>query len=273
MGLAFSPFAIFSIPLLAKRVKDETRDDPTGTPTGIAGFFSVLNAQEQAAQEEQDRALEELLRLQLLARPAAQLTREPVPVVVAPPPPAPLVVPETAPQPTREPVPVVIEEEEPVAFSINDLTGFLGDLGGLISSGSDIVNVINPSAAPSVATAGLLPQVIGAGVGAVGGSIVTSLFGNGNGNGVTPLQQISANFGKRVSRKQVITAAKVCGLDQAAQTFRSDVRLICEVVSKGMPRRGRGISSADLRRTRSTIRKISTMQRSLKPLCATTRRR
>jgi len=98
------------------------------------------------------------------------------------------------------------------------------------------------------------------------------LLNGGFGNGQrTRLQLIldaaSSAAGKRVTSKDVVNAAKVCGLETAASSFGVSVEDICFVVVHGMRRRRRrGISAADLRRTRSTIRKISNMRRDLKKL-------
>ncbi len=81
------------------------------------------------------------------------------------------------------------------------------------------------------------------------------------------LDDASSAAGKRVTSKDVVNAAKVCGLETAASSFGVSVEDICFVVVHGMRRRRRrGISAADLRRTRSTIRKISNMRRDLKRL-------
>jgi len=71
------------------------------------------------------------------------------------------------------------------------------------------------------------------------------------------------NTGRPVSAKKIREAARVCGMEVAAQTFGISVTDVCTIIVSKRTRRGRGISAADLRRTRSTIRKISTMQHSL----------
>lgn len=81
---------------------------------------------------------------------------------------------------------------------------------------------------------------------------------------ISPLRMIlceaSNNVQRRVTAKQIIEAARVCGLEVAAQTFGLDVTQVCTVVVTRRRRRGRGISATDLRRTRSTIRKVVAIQ-------------
>lgn len=238
--------------------------------TGEAGEARANQLREAIeSQDTSDPTFGKLVAALLEAAPAPQLTREPVPIPVSvPPTPEPmpaLTTPTSSPQPTREPVPVETKEDEPVAFSINDLTSVLTDIGGLVGSARNLTTVIGtPTQTSPVAQASFLPQVAGSAAGTLAASGLMSFFGGGNG---TALQRIASDFGKRVSRRQVITAARVCGLDAAANTFNTDVRNVCEVVSRGMPRRGRGISARDLRRTRSTLRKINTMRKSMSALC------
>jgi len=147
-----------------------------------------------------------------------------------------------------------------------ELLPFLSGVGNVLSAGADIGRVLRgPGAvAPAPFVAGAIPSIARTvGAGAAGG-FVGSLFGNGNG---TPLQRARDSRGRRPSRKQVVTAARVCGLDVAADTYGLSIRDLCEIVSKGLPRRSRGISSSDLRRTRSTLRKMQTARKSLRSLC------
>lgn len=159
-----------------------------------------------------------------------------------------------------------------MAFGFSDISSALGELSGIVGNvrgilGSTQTAPVAMSFAPAVAPA---VRAIGGGVvgGALGGA-VSSFFG-GNGNG-TALQRIKADAGRNVTRRQVINMARVCGLEQAAETLNTSVNNVCEVVSKGMPRRSRGISSRDMSRTRSTLGKLNTMQRSLSGICPTRR--
>lgn len=92
-------------------------------------------------------------------------------------------------------------------------------------------------------------------------------FGGGNGQ-PTRLRSIldaaSSAAGKRITTRDVVSAAKHCGLELAASSFGVSVEDVCFVVVQGTRRRrSRGISAADLRRTRSTIRKIKNMSADL----------
>lgn len=204
----------------------------------------------------------------MATRPAAQLTREPVPVVL---PTAPVVVAQgPAPQLTREPVPVDTGDDEmangfeliPFLNSVGSVASAFGGLFGGDSGGARAQQV---ALGPAIGTAGRMAT---RGTGALS----TSFLGLGGGNG-TPLSRARDATGRRVSRRQIINAARHCGLELAASTFGLSVEDVCMIVAKGMPRRSRGISSTDMRRTRSTLTKMNTMQKSLKSLCPPVRRR
>jgi len=124
------------------------------------------------------------------------------------------------------------------------------------------------SIAPSFQTASLVPVLRGARDIATGVGI--SQFFGGNGNGKSPISQILARArqatGGPVTRNKIIDAAKVCGLETAASTFGLDVRQVCMVVVKGRTRRRRGVSAADIRRTKRTIGFASKIRKDLKAL-------
>jgi hypothetical protein len=65
--------------------------------------------------------------------------------------------------------------------------------------------------------------------------------------------------------------ARIIGIDGAANALGIDsgtaTRLVGWTLVKRRRRRGRGISAADLRRTRSTVRKINRMNHDLAGLC------
>jgi len=126
------------------------------------------------------------------------------------------------------------------------------------------------------APSSIVPTPLGilAPVARVGGAIATglgiaSLF-SGNGNGKSPISIILAKAreftGGAVTRNKIIDAAKACGIETAAATFGLDVREICLVVVKGRSRRRRGISAADIRRTKRTIGFASKIRKDLKAL-------
>ena len=252
------------------------------TPVFLRG--RNITSGDERVDRQLEEELEQALALRFL-RPAAQLTREPVPIPPLAPPspvstPAPIVQPEAS-QEARERSEVPIQPDTgdttdlerilAMAFGFSDITGALGELSGLVSGVSGLLGR-STQAAPVGFAAGPAVRAIGGAVGGgmIGGA-VTSFFG-GNGNG-TALQRIKADAGRGVSRAQVIRMARVCGLDVTASTLNTSVSNVCEVVSKGMPRRGRGISARDMSRTRSTLGKLNTMQRSLSSLCPPARRR
>lgn len=103
-----------------------------------------------------------------------------------------------------------------------------------------------------------------------------SLFGfNGGagpaGNGqASPVSRILAKAraatGGPVTRNKIIDSAKVCGLEITAQTFGLEVTEVCMVVVRGRTRRRRGVSAADIRRTKRTIGFASKIRKDLKAL-------
>jgi len=72
--------------------------------------------------------------------------------------------------------------------------------------------------------------------------------------------------GRRVTRQQIADAVRVCGIETAATMFGLTEGEICTIVISKRRRRARGISAADLRRTRSTIRKVHNISHDLRAL-------
>lgn len=125
------------------------------------------------------------------------------------------------------------------------------------------------SIGPSFASLARLPSAVrDIGIG-LGISTVLPIFNGGNGGG-NPISVILAKAraatGGPVTRNKIIEAAKACGLEVAANTFGLDVREICLVVVKGRTRRRRGVSAADIRRTKRTIGFASKIRKDLKAL-------
>ncbi len=120
----------------------------------------------------------------------------------------------------------------------------------------------------------VLPQIVG---GAVGGAIAqqgsSMMLGPAPGpRTMTQKQFILATaraFHPGATAKKIIRSARQCGIELAAATFGLDVLQVCFLISSPPTRRSRGISAADIRRTRSTMRKIN----SLKNMCPPARRR
>ncbi len=67
-----------------------------------------------------------------------------------------------------------------------------------------------------------------------------------------------------ISAKRIRESSRVCGLDLTAQSVGRPIEVVCQIVASRPRRRSRGISAADLRRTRSTARKINTTRKMLK---------
>jgi len=157
------------------------------------------------------------------------------------------------------------EEETMSAFNpwgiLDVITGVFEDAGPGDVFGPDLFDVIQLGQG----IAGLFEGDV---------SVPSTITGEGNmavqcapGQRVmTPLQIVQAcakrKTGRSISKKGIKAMARVCGLDQTALTLGCPVTTICLVVASPTRRRT-GISSADMRKTRSTIRKVKGMWNSL----------
>ncbi len=149
--------------------------------------------------------------------------------------------------------------------------------------------VITPGAAPIQAGVGSLVAPVGALAGTlirrvigpaavVGGigSVLTDIFEGGGQTPMTRRQQILAvarASSPGATAKKIVRSARECGIELAAATFGLNVLDVCFLIAQPPSRRSRGISAADMRRTRSTIRKVTTIQKQLKALSGPGRRR
>ncbi len=70
--------------------------------------------------------------------------------------------------------------------------------------------------------------------------------------------------GMRVTKNKIIDAAKHCGIELAADTFGISESDVCKVIVAGRTRRRRGISAADVRRTKRTLRFVGRIKKDLK---------
>ena len=121
--------------------------------------------------------------------------------------------------------------------------------------------LVPTSIGPSFASA--IPRFLGR------GGTALQLFGGGNGNGSPVsriLQKAREATGGAVTRNKIIDAVKACGIETTADTFGLDIREVCLVVVKGRTRRRRGVSAADVRRTKRTIHFASKIRKDLKVL-------
>ena len=139
--------------------------------------------------------------------------------------------------------------------------GLLGGPAGALLGGAITTSFRAPSRSSipgptiPVALPALIPgAVMGAGLGRL--ALATGVVA-----GILALSR--QNTGRPATAKKIREAARVCGMEVTAQTFGISVQDVCTIIVSKRSRRGRGISAADLRRTRSTIRKITTMQHSL----------
>jgi len=89
--------------------------------------------------------------------------------------------------------------------------------------------------------------------GVVAGSIISDI-----------LNVARENTGQRVTKNKIIDAAKNCGIELAADTFGLSETEVCKVIVAGRARRRRGISAADVRRTKRTLRFVRSIKKDLK---------
>jgi len=120
--------------------------------------------------------------------------------------------------------------------------------------------------AGGVNVASLAPVIRGLGTGAVGlglGEGISRMFG-GNGSVSEILKEARENVGHGVTKNKIIDAAKTCGIELAANTFGLNESQVCLVIVAGRTRRSRGISAADIRRTKRVIRFNKRLTKDLK---------
>ncbi len=80
-------------------------------------------------------------------------------------------------------------------------------------------------------------------------------------------------FSPGATAKKIVRSARQCGIELSAATLGLDVLSVCFLIAQPATRRARGISAADLRRTRSTLRKVANIQHDLGHLKSPIRRR
>ncbi len=80
-------------------------------------------------------------------------------------------------------------------------------------------------------------------------------------------------FSPGATAKKIVRSARQCGIELSAATFGLSVLDVCFLIAQPASRRARGISAADLRRTRSTLRKVANIQHDLGHLKSPIRRR
>lgn len=94
-----------------------------------------------------------------------------------------------------------------------------------------------------------------------------SMFGAGVGAGAIVseiLNRARENSGQRVTKNKIIDSARACGIELTADTFGLSESDVCKVIVAGRSRRRRGVSAADVRRTKRTLRFVRGIRKDLK---------
>lgn len=78
------------------------------------------------------------------------------------------------------------------------------------------------------------------------------------------LEQARLNSGQRVTKNKIIDSARACGIELTADTFGLSETDVCKVIVAGRSRRRRGVSAADVRRTKRTLRFVRGIKKDLK---------
>lgn len=131
------------------------------------------------------------------------------------------------------------------------------------------VNVPRVGFAPSRFSGGGGTQTLTGGI--VGGVArgAVSMFGAGvAAGGIVSeiLQRSRESVGRGVTKKKIIAAAKTCGIGLAADSFGISESDVCRVIVSGAGRRRRGISAADVRRTKRTLRFVKKIKADVKSI-------
>ena len=164
-----------------------------------------------------------------------------------------------------------------MGFSIGRLLGGIAPiLGGIIGgpAGALVGGAVSAAFGPGtsqpsqVGPTGNVPAQLRLPIPRVPGRILPPGVGPAIAGGMLGelLDLIFQNTGIRTSAKRVKEAVRVCGISTASSMFGLSEAQICTIVLSVRRRRARGISAADLRRTRSTIRKVHNISHDLRKL-------
>ncbi len=121
---------------------------------------------------------------------------------------------------------------------------------------------------------GFMPVAAGPGVGGMigrGAAAISRMIGNLVFSASGRIRGVMSRAGQFISAKRLYSGAKVLGLEAAAAAAGITLAELAQVVfqeSTRRRRRHRGISAADMKRTRSTTRKIIRMHADLAHLCS-----
>jgi len=126
--------------------------------------------------------------------------------------------------------------------------------------GSGLVKTVRSSqVGPGTAQAGVISRFVAPAI--LGALSVNEL-----------LQLARENTGQPVNAKRIAESIRVCGIETTAAAFGLSETQVCLIALGRRRRRARGISAADLRRTRATIRKVHHINHDLQALRPTVRR-
>lgn len=134
--------------------------------------------------------------------------------------------------------------------------------GALISAFTS--QLAQRAAAPSIQLAGLRIPGLAPLAGAAGRGMARVLGLNRTSTG--KISGVMLGSGQWVSKKSMIDLAKRIGIDAAALALGITVVELAEAIATQPRRRRRGISAADLRTTRRTIRNVTNIGKDLKAL-------
>ncbi len=149
-----------------------------------------------------------------------------------------------------------------------------GAAGGVLSTGGAIGTSVGPAIPGFLRDfqAGQPGSVAGVIGGLVRGPVAAPAAGGAR--VVTRRQFIlmqARAFAPGATARKIVKAARDCGIELAAATFGLSVLDVCFLIAQPPTRRRRGISAADMRRTRSTLRKVANIQDDLLHLKPTRR--
>ena len=82
------------------------------------------------------------------------------------------------------------------------------------------------------------------------------------------LRQSREATGRPVNSRIIRESVRVCGIETTSDAFALTTTEVCRIAVATGRRRARGISASDLRRTRSTIRKVAGIRKQLTALGA-----
>lgn len=131
--------------------------------------------------------------------------------------------------------------------------------GGLITAAAGLTRLGRRGAAlrSSLTSGGYGPETAVASVMPVGTMPAMGMMAAVRAGASLILKKIQMNIGKRISRQQVSQLLRRVGPEAAAIALGISVTELLQLEATKPTRRARGISARDIRRTKSTLRKLS----------------